>query len=167
MERIHLTVVIKSLGLGGAERLVVDSLPYLDRERFNYHFSYITPWKSTLVPSIADAGFAVTCLGRGVAAQSEINGTNGGSAYAPARSLRALGLLPSALAQLMQLMQRTQCHLLQADLPASGIIARVAGRRMHVPVAYTEHNLQERYHPVTRAMNRVTYGWNDIVPRRL
>ena len=149
MERIHVTVVIKSLGLGGAERLVVDSLPYLDCERFNYHFSYITPWKTTLVPSIADAGFAVTCLGRGVAAQSELSGTNDGSAYAPARSLRALGLLPSALAQLMQLMQRTQCHLLQGRFAGIGNHrGRVAGRRMHVPVAYTEHNLQERTIPL-------------------
>jgi glycosyltransferase involved in cell wall biosynthesis len=32
-----------------------------------------------------------------------------------------------------------------------------------IPVLYTEHNLQERYHPLTRWLNRTTYGWNNCV----
>jgi glycosyltransferase involved in cell wall biosynthesis len=30
-------------------------------------------------------------------------------------------------------------------------------------VIYTEHNLQERYHPLTRRANALTFGWNDCV----
>ncbi len=37
------------------------------------------------------------------------------------------------------------------------------GRVRGVPVVYTEHNVQERYHPLTRQANRLTYGWNDVV----
>lgn len=165
MGATDVTVVIKSLGLGGAERLLVDSLPYLDRAQFRYRFAYITPWKDTLVPAIAAEGFAVTCLGArsGVAQEARGRAGRAPNGFAPARSLQALTLLPAALARLEETMRRTDCRLLQADLPAAGIVARIAGRRTGVPVAYTEHNLQERYHPATRWANRATYAWNDVV----
>jgi glycosyltransferase involved in cell wall biosynthesis len=155
----HVTIVIKSLGLGGAERLLVDALPYVDRERFSYGYAYLTPWKRTLAPTISDAGFSVTCLGT----KNIRDASDGVASYAKARSLRALALLPAALARLRRLMEQTHCNLLQADLPASGILARIAGRQMGVPVVYTEHNLQERYHPLTRWVNKATYGWNNLV----
>lgn len=161
LNRINVTVVIKSLGLGGAERLLVDALPYLDRRRFDYRFAYVTPWKDTLAPHITAEGFALVCLG-----QTAPMGTAGPSpspTYAPARSVQALTLLPAAMARLLAAIERTGCQLLQADLPAAGILARLAGKRAGIPVAYTEHNLQERYHPVTRWTNRVTYRWNDVV----
>jgi len=50
---IRICVVIKGLGLGGAERLWTDALRYLDRRtRFAYHFSYVTPWKDALEDSL-------------------------------------------------------------------------------------------------------------------
>ena len=36
-------------------------------------------------------------------------------------------------------------------------MARLAGRILRVPVVYTEHNLQERYHTLTRLANRLTW----------
>jgi glycosyltransferase involved in cell wall biosynthesis len=42
-------------------------------------------------------------------------------------------------------------------------MARLAGRWSSVPVVYTEHNLQERYHSVTQWANAATYGWNRRV----
>ena len=162
MHSSNVTVVIKSLGLGGAERLIVDALPYLDRERFNYGYAYVTPWKNMLAPAIAGAGFPVECLGRSEAEQAGDGRRSVAAAYSPARSLRSLTLLPMSLVRLMRMMEHTNCQLLQADLPVAGILARIAGRRLRVPVVYTEHNLQERYHPVTRWANRVTYAWNDV-----
>jgi hypothetical protein len=41
--RHRILVLIKGLGLGGAERLIVDSLPYLDRDRFEYELGYLLP----------------------------------------------------------------------------------------------------------------------------
>jgi glycosyltransferase involved in cell wall biosynthesis len=38
-----------------------------------------------------------------------------------------------------------------------GIVARVASP---VPVVYTEHNMSESYRPITRMLNRMTYGRN-------
>jgi glycosyltransferase involved in cell wall biosynthesis len=48
-------------------------------------------------------------------------------------------------------------------LPWSGIVGRIAGRIAGVPVIYTEHNLQERYHWLTRLMNLLTIGMNTKV----
>jgi L-malate glycosyltransferase len=162
-KRIEVTILIKSLGLGGAERLLVDALPYLDQERFTYRIAYVTPWKDALAPVIAAEGFEVTCLGRPELKHPAAPSPSKALAYSPPRSVHASALLPSALARLMHMLERTRCELLHADLPAAGIVARIAGKLLGVPVVYTEHNLQERYHPLTRWANRITYGWNEVV----
>ncbi len=47
--------------------------------------------------------------------------------------------------------------LVHAHLPLAGVAARLAGRIAGTPVIYTEHNLQERYHPLTRRANLATW----------
>lgn len=146
-------VLIKGLGLGGAERLLVDSLPFLDRSRFDYHVAYLLPWKRFLVPELESAGIPVHCLG----------GMWNSSEGSQASSWEAVALLPQALRRLLMLQRRERFDVIQADLPVAGILARVAGRLSSVPVVYTEHNLQERYHSVTRWANAATYAWNRRV----
>lgn len=158
-QRPKILLLIKSLGLGGAERLLVDALPYLDRQRFDYHLAYLLPWKDYLVPQFREAGLAVHCLGRvdrrPPTADRRVVAAGGG--------WRAAGLLPLALPRLNRLQKEHQFDLIHADLPLAGVLARLVGRRHNVPVVYTEHNLQERYHPLTRRLNRLTYGWNRRV----
>lgn len=150
--RLKVLVLIKGLGLGGAERLIVDSLPYLDQERFAYEFAYVLPWKDFLVPQIEKAGFPVYCLGE----------RSGHTPVSHGRG-RELGLLVLGLQRLWRLQKQEQFDLIQADLVLSGVLARFIGRWAGVPVVYTEHNLQERFHPLTRLANRLTYSWNDCV----
>lgn len=142
-ERFKILVLIKSLGLGGAERLLVDALPYLDQERFAYTFAYFLPWKDFLVPQFEAAGFPIHCL----------------SAEANSR----LGWLPGGFRRLWRLQKRHRFDLIHAHLPLAGVLARLVGRRFNRPVVYTEHNLQERYHPLTRWLNQQSYGWNRQV----
>lgn len=47
--------------------------------------------------------------------------------------------------------------LVHAHLPLAGVTARLAARIAGVPAVYTEHNLQERYHPLTRRANLATW----------
>jgi L-malate glycosyltransferase len=133
-------VLIKGLGLGGAERLIVDSLPFLNREQFDYEFAYLLPWKDFLVPTITKAGFPVHCLG-----------------------MQKTWHFPLMQRRLQNLIRERSYDLIHADLPVTGILARLMGRRFGIPVLYTEHNLQERYHPLTRRANALTFGWNDCV----
>jgi Glycosyltransferase len=146
-------ILIKGLGLGGAERLLVDSLPFMDRAQFEYHVGYLLPWKRFLVPELESAGIPVHCLGGA-------HGTGGADSTG---SWQAMTVLPQALRRLLALQKRERFDVIQADLPVAGILARVLGRWSSVPVVYTEHNLQERYHSITQWANAATYGWNRRV----
>lgn len=139
-KKTKILFLIKGLGLGGAERMIIDSLPYLDRDRFSYEFAYLMPSKDFLAPQIQSAGFAVHCLG-----------------------MNSNYYLPRAIMQLQKLIEEERFELVHAHLPLAGLAARFAGRTGRVPVIYTEHNVQERYHPVTRWANRKTMGWNSHV----
>ncbi len=139
-KKARILLLIKGLDLGGAERMIVDSLPYLDRDKFSYEVAYLLPSKNFLAPQIKSAGFAVSCVG-----------------------MHNNYYLPKAVIQLRKLVQESQIDLIHAHLPLAGLAARTVGRHNRVPVIYTEHNVQERYHPVTRWANLKTMRWNAHV----
>jgi glycosyltransferase involved in cell wall biosynthesis len=139
-DRYKILVLIKGLNLGGAERLLVDALPYLSEQQFDYHFAYLLPWSHYLVPEFESGGFPVHCLGM----QSNYH-------------------LPLALPGLLRLQRQHRFNAFHAHLPLAGILARIVGRWCQVPVFYTEHNLLEYQHPLTHRANGLTYGWNDCV----
>jgi glycosyltransferase involved in cell wall biosynthesis len=138
--RFKILVLIKGLNLGGAERLLVDALPYLDRGRFEYHFAYMLPWSDFLVPQFEGEGFPVYCL-----------------------DMPSNYHFPLTVPRLGRLQAQQGFDLIHAHLPMAGILARMVGRRGGIPVVYTEHNLLEYHHPLTHWANRVTYGWNERV----
>ncbi len=139
-DRARILLLIKGLGVGGAERLLEASLPHLDRTRFTYHAGYLLPWKTALVPAFVAAGVPVHDL-----------------------NMRTPGD-PRVLARLVALLRREHIDLIHAHLPVAGIWARVAARLAGGPrVVYTEHNVPQRYAPITRILNRRTYRMNDVV----
>jgi glycosyltransferase involved in cell wall biosynthesis len=129
-------IVIKGLGRGGAEQLLLSGVPYLDTASYRYQFAYLLPWKDSLVPELTGAGFAVHCL----------EGARG----------------PGWAGRLRALVRREGIGLVHVHSPvaAAGVRA-VAGRRTRV--VYTEHNLWGRYHPATWAANLATFPRNDHV----
>ncbi|HEU0020576.1 MAG TPA: glycosyltransferase [Dehalococcoidia bacterium] len=132
--------LIKGLGIGGAERLLELALPYLDNSSFEYEVAYLLPHKNALVPSFEKAGVPVFCLNQ-------------------TRSYD-----PRVVPHLVRLFRDRQVDLLHLHLPYTGILGRVASRLAPVKaVVYTEHNLWERYHWLTSAANRLTFGYNDAV----
>lgn len=173
-------ILIKSLGLGGAERLIIDSLPYLDRRQFDYTFAYLLPWKEFLVPKFIEMEFPIYCLGStetaggrdafacnnsGATEEEQVNNSANFTQPKPVAGggWRAIKVIPAAGWRLWKLQQERQFDLIHADLPLAGLLARFIGWQQGVPVIYTEHNLQERYHPLTRWANGLTYGWNRRV----
>ena len=133
-------VLTKLLNLGGAERLLVDAMPYLNRQQFEYHIAYLLSDGNYLVPQFEAHGFPVHCLGMS-------------SNYH----------FPLMLPRLHALQRRHRFDLIHAHLPLPGILARLIGRWFGIPVVYTEHNLPERLHPITQWVSKVTYRWNDRV----
>ncbi len=137
--------LIKGLGAGGAEQLLVNSLPHLDRSRYDYHVAYILPWKDDNVPYFKDQGIPVHCL-------------EGGNPL-------DLRVVP----RLRRLLERLRIDVLDSHLPYSGVVGRLAARQAGTPaVLYTEHSLAVQrqlsgLHFVSFVANTLSYGMNDLV----
>lgn len=126
--------MIKSLGRGGAEQLLVDTLRHADRSRFDYGYGYFLPWKDALVPELEAMGGEVRCFGA-----------------------RGPGQMLAATATVATHLRRWRADVVHCHLPLAGVVGRLAGAAARVPVVYTEHNLQERYHRLTRWSNLATW----------
>jgi glycosyltransferase involved in cell wall biosynthesis len=135
-DRPRLLVLIKGLGSGGAEQLIVDGADHWDRDYFDYRVAYILPWKDHLVPQLIGKGVEVVCLG----------------------GRRGLGV--GAAYRLFRLCRELRPDVIHSHLPAAGILARFVSRRPHV---YTEHNIASSYRQPTRFLNRLSYGRNRAV----
>jgi len=137
---VGVLLLIKGLGVGGAERLLERAIPYLDRDRYDYHVAYLLPWKDALVPAFRAAGLPVSCL-----------------------EFHRGGIL-SAGRRLATLVRREGISLIHAHLPVAGILARLVGRRAGARwLVYTEHNVPARYRLASRLLNAATYRANNAV----
>lgn len=132
--RPRILVLIKGLGIGGAEKLISEGARLWDRERFDYEVAYVLPWKDHLVGDLETLGVPVHLIGG------------------------EKGLTAPTLRRLRSLIRDRSIDLVHAHLPTMGVIARLVSP---VPVVYTEHNMAESYRPITRTANRLTYRMND------
>jgi glycosyltransferase involved in cell wall biosynthesis len=131
-------ILIKGLGRGGAEQLLVSAAPHLDHDRFRYQVAYLLPAKDALAAELARHGMAVTCLGAGA-----------GRGW---------------LRRLRELVREHGIDLVHAHLPYAAIGARVAlWGRDRPRLVYTEHNVWESYKPPTYWANLATFALNDHV----
>jgi glycosyltransferase involved in cell wall biosynthesis len=134
MKRI--LVLIKGLGRGGAEQLLVSAAPYRDRARFAYEVAYVLPEKDALAPDLERLGIPVHCLG----------GT--GRAW---------------IGRLRRLVRDREIDLVHAHLAYTAIGARLGLGRSGLPMVYTEHIVWDCYHPATYWANLITFAGNDHV----
>lgn len=136
MKRVLL--LIKGLGRGGAEQLLVSAAPHVDRSRFRYEVAYVLPGKDALAAELERLGMPVSCLG-------------GGHQTAWAARLRSL-------------IRKRRIDLVHAHLPYAAIGARLACTgRERPPLVYTEHNVWQSYRPPTYWANLLTFARTDHV----
>jgi glycosyltransferase involved in cell wall biosynthesis len=134
----RILILIKGLGRGGAEQLLVNAAPYLNTSRFRYEIAYLLPWKDALVGELESAGIPVTCL----------HGARG----------------PGWVGRLRRLVDDHEIDLIHAHLPYSAIGARLAFWKNHrTRIVYTEHNMWQRYKSATAWSNALTFARNDFV----
>lgn len=129
-------ILIKGLGVGGAEKLLSEGAQYWDRDSFDYHVAYALPWKDNLVDSFQALGIPVHLIGG------------------------RRGLTPGVPIALRRVIAREGIDLIHAHSPTMGVIARMV---TSVPVVYTEHNMTDSYRRPTRLLNRATYTRNRAV----
>ncbi len=151
--------VIKGLGAGGAERLIVQSARYRDRARVEPAVAYLMPEKSTLAASLEDLGCEpVRCLG----ARSSWD--------------------PFWILRLRKMLQEQKFDVVHIHSPLVAVGARLAVRslpkRRRPRIVVTEHNVWSSHSRLTRYADRVTEGRSethlavseavrDSLPRRI
>lgn len=135
MTKIKVLHIIKSLGRGGAEMLLPETLKLHDQDNFEFHYIYFLPWKDQLVNVIEQAGGVVTCL--------------------PAKNNIQLIL---QWAKVKQYIKDHQIQVLHCHLPWAGFLGRLVHGITKIPMVYSEHNKQERYHKITFYLNKFTFN---------
>ncbi|TXH27031.1 MAG: glycosyltransferase family 1 protein, partial [Cyclobacteriaceae bacterium] len=135
MPALNVLHIIKSLGRGGAETLLAETIRITDRGRINTHVIYFLPWKNQMVASMQQSGAVVTC-------------------FEASNNL----LILLQVFRLKRYCREHKIDVVHCHLPWAGFAGRLLFLLARIPVVYTEHNLQERYHFFTRILNRMTFN---------
>lgn len=134
---VNVLCLIKGLGRGGAERLLVSATRFGDRQRFRLHVAYLLPWKDALVGELQHEGAAVTCLGA--------------SSRGDLRWVRPL----------RRLLREGSFDIVHSHSPVVAAGARLAALtlppRSRPLLVSTEHNAWSSHGPLTRWANRITF----------
>jgi glycosyltransferase involved in cell wall biosynthesis len=140
MRRTKVLLLIKGLGLGGAERLLLSFLQVRDRGHFDYRVAFVLPSKDALVAEVRAADVPVLCLARGDR-----------TVMWPLRLRRMLIADP--------------VDVLHLHSPVVASVARVVVRTLPKStrpiVVTTEHSTWSSYAMPTRIMNAITFGIDD------
>jgi len=136
--RPRVLLLIKGLGMGGAERLLTGVVAAADRDHFDYEVAYVLTDQDALVPAVEAAGVPVHALG--------------GTASADLRWTLAL----------RRLLRTGRYDVLHAHLPYTAAFGRLVAlslpRRRRPVLVYTEHSLWNKAALLTKALNRATVG---------
>lgn len=129
--------VIKGLGPGGAERLLVETARPLRDMGVQISCAFVVPWKNHLVPELESCGVQCQCVG---------SGSRRGGVLWPLR--------------LFRLVRGGGFDTVHVHSPLPGSVARLAARslpRLRRPIVVTtEHNAWSTYRRPTRLLNRLT-----------
>ena len=131
--------IIKSLGRGGAEMLLPETLKIHDEEKFEFHTAYFLPWKDQMVESIQNAGGKVTC-------------------FSANNNIRLL----QRYSEVIEYCKTNHIDVIHCHLPWAGFLGRLVYFKTGIPTVYSEHNMQERYHIVTKRINQFTFNSQSL-----
>ncbi len=115
--------------------LLQETLKYHDRESFEFHYIYFLPWKHQMVEGIRKEGGIVTN-------------------FSASNNIRIM----MKYRQILEYIHNNNIDLIHCHLPWAGFLGRLLHQLSGIPVLYTEHNKQERYHFITRTLNKLTFN---------
>lgn len=139
MQKIKVLHIIKSLGRGGAEMLLPETLKIHDKTLFEFHYIYFLPWKNQMVKAIQNAGGKVECFS----------------------AKNNLELLLQAN-KVIKYCRDNNIQLIHCHLPWAGFLGRYVHSVTNIPLLYSEHNMQERYHWITKLINNISFNYQSI-----
>ncbi len=137
-KRIKVLHLIKSLGRGGAEKLIPQTSLVHDQTRFEFHCLYFYHQDQNIVEELVQAGIKVHLI--------------------PSSNL---GLF-FQVSKVREFVKQHQFDLIHAHLPWAGILARFVSKKLPIPIVYTEHNTWDRYNKVSYWGNRLSFKKQDV-----
>src|SRR4051794_31906458 len=139
--RVRVLWLIKGLGPGGAEHLLVAAAARHDRDAFDFEVDYLLPWKDALVGELAARGVPSTCLH--VHREQDVRW-----------ALR-----------LRRQLRRERFDVLHVHSPYAAMIARIVVRSLpraaRPRLVSTTHNTWRSFKWPTRLLNGVTMPLDD------
>ncbi|MBU6157936.1 MAG: glycosyltransferase [Bacteroidetes bacterium] len=118
--------------------LLPETIRIHNKEQFQFHVIYFLPWKDQMVNELEDSGATVQCF----------SATNNIKILLQAKKVA-------------HYVKENKIDLIHCHLPWAGFLGRIVYRMTGVPVVYTEHNKQERYHKLTKWINSYTFNWQS------
>ncbi len=119
--------------------LLPETMKLHNTSKFEFHTIYFLPWKDQMAESIKSAGGKVTCF--------------------EAKDNIRLMLQYSGV---IEYCKTNQIDLIHCHLPWAGFLGRLIFAITRIPVVYSEHNMQERYHFITKTINRFTFNSQSL-----
>ncbi|MFV8224367.1 glycosyltransferase [Christiangramia aquimixticola] len=138
-KKIRVLHIIKSLGRGGAEMLLPETLKLHDSQRFEFHYVYFLPWKNQMVSAIENNNGVVHCF----------------------KASNNIQIMLEAN-KIANYVVEHKINIIHCHLPWAGFLGRLVHQKTNIPLVYTEHNMQERYHWVTKFLNRVSFNSQSL-----
>lgn len=138
IKKIKILHLIKSLGRGGAEKLIPETAKVHNQEKFDFYCLYFYHQENNIVDELEAAGIQVQLIPSG-----------------------NLGLF-FQVKKVNEFVKKHQIDLIHAHLPWAGILSRSVGKQIPIPIVYTEHNTWDRYNKVSYWGNRVSFKHQDI-----
>lgn len=139
--RIRVLWLVKGLGPGGAEQLLVHQARAGHPPDLAFEAAYLVPGKDHHVAALVEAGVPTTCL-------------DGARPW----DLRWVGRLRRRLVARPVDVVHVHSPLVAAF---TRVMVRTLPRRARPGLVYTEHNRWPRHAPATRVLNRLTIGLDD------
>lgn len=137
-QKIKVLHLIKSLGRGGAEKLIPETALIHDQSRFEFHCLYFYHQEQNIVDELERAGIQVHFI-----------------------SSSNMGLF-FQVGKVRKFVQNQGFDILHAHLPWAGILARFVAKKLSIPLVYTEHNTWDRYNKLSYWGNRLTFKHQDV-----
>ncbi len=120
--------------------LLQETLPFHNKSEFEFHYIYFLPWKNQMVAGIEKNGGTV----KNFKAKNNI-------------------YIMMQVKKIIAYVKENDIQIIHCHLPWAGFVGRIIHRITGIPVVYSEHNKQERYHILTKTINKQTFNWQSKV----
>ena len=119
--------------------MLAESIKLHNKNEFQFFCIYFFPWKSQMVKALDEGGAEVHCF--------------------EARNNFQILL---QYKKIISFCQEKKIDVVHCHLPWSGFLGRIIHEKSHIPLIYTEHNIQEHYHPVTKNLNKFSFNSQNL-----